>query len=216
MLTLLHASDSSRLPVAAPTGLCRSAPGQRLNDDSLQHCDACRLPGLWVGKRAYATAQALRHTQPPIPHPAGRSPTWTTSTAASSAGAARGIFGASVSGERHLFVGARATALLVECAAASHDILTHLHQPTLPCLTTLTLTHCDTLLFNTHMTSSGHEAPPMLAINPTNTTHNDLRRGSNRYGDPTYTRTLYTTISMLCMCLLSAMAGAHQHIPFSF
>jgi hypothetical protein len=55
----------------------------------------------------------------------------------------------------------------------------------------------------------------MLAINPTNTTHNDLRRDSNRYGDPTYTRTLYTAISMLCMCLLSAMAGAHQHIPSS-
>jgi hypothetical protein len=89
---------------------------------------------------------------------------------------------------------------------------TSTRQP-LPCLTTLT--HCDTLLFNTHMTSSGHEAPPMLAINPTNTTHNDLRRGSNRYGDPTYTRTLYTSISMLCMCLLSAMAGAHQHTPFS-
>jgi hypothetical protein len=65
------------------------------------------------------------------------------------------------------------------------------------------------------MTSSGHEAPLMLAIDLTNTTHNDLRRGSNRYGDPTYTRTLYTTVSMLCMCLLSAMAGAHQNIPFS-
>jgi hypothetical protein len=53
----------------------------------------------------------------------------------------------------------------------------------------------------------------MLAINPSDTTHNDLRRDSNRYGDSTYTRTLYTSISMLCMCLLSAMAGAHQHPP---
>lgn len=41
------------------------------------------------------------------------------------------------------------------------------------------------------------------------TTHYDAPRASRYdHGDPPYARTLYTTIAMFCMCLLSVMAGA--------
>jgi hypothetical protein len=56
--TLLHASEST---MAAPTGLCRSAPGQRRDDDGLQRYDSCcdALSATWV-RSGYACTPQLK------------------------------------------------------------------------------------------------------------------------------------------------------------